>query len=101
LYSTGGLVVADGGGQELVLSDRKVLSLKGVLHVASFDEREIALDTVLGFLSLKGEGLHITQLNLDEGTLTAEGYFQAMVYRENRTGGKGPGGRGVLSRLLK
>ena len=91
----------EGGRQELVLTDRKVLSLVGVLHVASFDDGEIALDTVLGFLSLKGEGLHITQLNLEERTLTAEGYFHAVVYRENRPGRSGPRGRSVLNRLFK
>ncbi|HUW64427.1 MAG TPA: sporulation protein YabP [Spirochaetia bacterium] len=91
----------DGGKQALVLTDRKVLSLMGVLHVASFDEGEIALETVLGFLSLKGEGLHITQLNLDEGSLTAEGYFHAVVYRENRPGRSGARGRSVLNRLFK
>jgi sporulation protein YabP len=93
--------VEEGGRQELVLTDRKVLSLVGVLHVASFDDGEIALDTVLGFLSLKGEGLHITQLNLEERTLTAEGYFHAVVYRENRPGGRNARGRGVLNRLLR
>lgn len=92
-------MLEEGGKQELVLTDRKVLSLRGVLRVGSFDEGEISLDTVLGFLSLKGEGLHITQLNLDEGTLTAEGYFHALVYRENRPERRN--GRSVLNRLFK
>ena len=89
------------GKQELRLCDREVLSLAGVLHVASFDEKEITLETELGFLSLKGEGLHITQLNLDQGTLTAAGYFNALVYQDARGGRRGGRGRSVFNRLLK
>lgn len=91
----------DMGKQELVLTDRKVLSLVGVLRVASFDEKEITLETVLGFLSLKGDGLHISQLNLDEARLTAEGYFQSLVYQDARPGHAAPRGRSVLKRLFK
>ena len=93
--------MAGEGKQELRLCDREVLSLAGVLHVASFDEKEIALETELGFLSLKGEGLHITQLNLDQGTLTAAGYFHALVYQDAKASRRGPRGRSVLNRLLK
>ncbi|MFZ5632782.1 MAG: sporulation protein YabP [Bacillota bacterium] len=87
------------GNQKLTLVDRKELELGGVRHVGSFDEREIVLDTTMGVLYLKGEGLHITRLNLDEGTLSVQGFINVMEYREGKsTGGKG---RNMLSRLIK
>jgi len=85
--------------QKLTLVDRKQLELEGVRHVGSFDEREIVLDTTMGVLYLKGEGLHISKLNLDEGTLSVQGYISSLEYKE----GKSARGRGknMLSRIMK
>lgn len=85
--------------QKLTLVDRKELELAGVSHVGSFDEREIILDTNMGMLFLKGEGLHITKLNLEEGTLNVQGYISSMEYREGKSvRGKG---KSMLSRIMK
>lgn len=84
---------------KLILTERKHLVIEGVLHVGSFDEKEISLDTSLGFLLLKGEGLHITQLNLDEASLTVEGFISSMEFLEGKSA-KGRG-KGMLSRILK
>ncbi|MDD4238538.1 MAG: sporulation protein YabP [Desulfotomaculaceae bacterium] len=84
----------------LVVSGRKQLVLQGVLHVDSFDETEINLETNMGILSLKGEGLHITQLSLETGSLTAEGFFSSFQYTESKVKGKGKG-KGLLSKILK
>jgi len=84
----------------LSLAGRKELTLEGVQHVESFDEAEIVLKTCMGTLILKGEGLHITNLNLETGNLTAEGFFTALTYHEGKEKGKA-GGRGILKRILK
>ena len=84
---------------KLVLTDRKQLVLEGVQQVGSFDEKAISLDTNLGFLQLKGEDMHITQLNLDVGSLVVEGFICSMEYLEGRSA-KGKG-KGVFSRLLR
>lgn len=86
------------GEQKLTLIDRKRLDLEGVRHVGNFDEREIVLDTTMGVLFLKGEGLNITKLNLDEGTLSVQGFISSMEYREGSVKGKG---KNMLSRLIK
>ncbi len=82
--------------------NRKELILKGVQHVGTFDEKEIALDTNMGYLLLKGEDLHITQLNLEAGELKVEGYINGVEYVEGKTakGGKVKS-KGILERLLK
>ena len=82
------------------VSGRKQLVLEGVLHVDSFDESEITLETNLGMLVLKGEGLHITNLNLEQGNLAAEGYFSSFQYHESKDKGKAKA-KGLLSRILK
>lgn len=80
----------------LTVNGRKQLILQGVLLVDSFDESEIKLETNMGILSLKGEGLHITQLNLETGSLTAEGFFTSFQYTESRSKGKS-----ILSKILR
>ncbi|MFZ5595728.1 MAG: sporulation protein YabP [Bacillota bacterium] len=86
-------------GQKLTLVDRKHLELEGVRHVGSFDEREIVLDTVMGVLFLKGEGMHISKLNLDDGTLSVQGYISSMEYREGKS--SRAKGKNMLSRIMR
>lgn len=90
------------GINKIILTDRKHLVLDGVEYVGNFDNREIALDTNMGFLVLRGEGLHITELSLEEGRLAVEGTVSSLEFIENRSarGGKARG-KGVLSRIMK
>ncbi len=86
----------------LTLVNRQKLTLEGVRLVEKFDEEEIVLETNMGFLFLKGTDLHITQLDLEKGTLAAEGFFAGLQFREEGSGSKiKTKGRGILGRLLK
>ena len=85
--------------QKLTMVDRKYLELEGVRQVGTFDEREIVLETNMGVLFLKGEGLHIHKLNLDEGTLSIQGFVNSLEYKE----AKSARGKGInmISRIMK
>ena len=69
---------------QLILEDRRALTVSGVSDVDSFDEL-----TDLGELTVKGENLHINRLNLESGELMLEGHIQSLVYTEvhSRSGG--------------
>ena len=69
-------------GNKVILTDRKDLALAGVKHVEKFNDDEIMLDTNMGILSLKGEGLRITQLDLEKGTVIAQGFFALIQFKE-------------------
>lgn len=84
----------------IFIRGRKQLIMEGVHHVDSFDESEIILQTNMGAVILKGEGLHITELNLEMGNLTAEGFFTGLQYKESKGKGKGSGKK-ILNRLFK
>lgn len=89
-------------GNKVALVDRKHLELAGVRHVERFNEEEITLDTNMGILFLKGEGLHITRLNLENGLLTAEGFFTTMQFRGNRPAlSRRKKGKNLWDRYLK
>lgn len=86
----------------LELTDRRRLVLDGVEHVGTFDESEISLDTNMGFLLLKGKGMHITELNLEKGKLTVEGFISLIQFIEGKSAkGVKDKGKTFLKRILK
>ena len=64
----------------LTLNDRKSLYLTGVRDVASFDEKQLIMHTDAGQISISGEGLHVSELVLEEGRVAVEGQVDAIQY---------------------
>ena len=83
----------------LQLTDRKKGCIQGVRDVNSFDEKEISLVTEAGNLSIKGEGLHVTRLDLEKQEVDIEGKVDSLVYSQGIT--KAKGGEGMLKRLFQ
>lgn len=72
----------------IIIEDRKKLTLSGVKDVISFDDETLLLETALGRLTVKGAGLHIVNFDTASGDLFAEGKIYAAVYTsEERNGG--------------
>ena len=84
---------------ELRLVNRESVTLNTVRHVETFDDEEIVLDTDMGSLTIRGEELHMKQLNLDDGTLNVEGVINSLTYSARRNV-KGRG-KGFIDRLLR
>jgi sporulation protein YabP len=82
--------------QNIIIENRKKLNISGVKEVISFDDETILLDTVLGKITVKGEGLHILSFNTEGGDLDAEGMVHATVYMSDA---KSQGG--FLSKLFR
>lgn len=86
----------------IVVTSREQATVEGVIHVDSFDDREIILETDLGMMGIRGEDLHIKQLSLDEGYLSIEGVIKTVDYLEDGLVGSSKGKRkGLLDRLFK
>jgi len=83
----------------LHLDKRQKLALSGITNVDTFNETEILLESVMGKMTLKGEGLHITQLNLEDETLLVEGMVRAIVYSDEES--KGAKGKRFLDKILR
>ncbi|NLJ85670.1 MAG: sporulation protein YabP [Firmicutes bacterium] len=83
---------------QIMLQNREKLSIDGVLNVESFDDLEIVLETDAGVLVVRGEGLHIRELNLDSGSLSVMGHVSTLEYT-GEVGAKK--GRGFLGKLFK
>lgn len=72
--------------------------MEGVLHVDSFDNEEVVIETDAGMLIVRGEQLHIKELNLETGTLQLTGTVDALVYADDGFAKKG---KGLLGKLFK
>lgn len=83
---------------QVTLQNREKLSIDGVLNVESFDDVEIVLETDAGMLVVRGESLHIKELNLDSANLSVVGHISTMEYIGDVGGTKS---KGLLGRLFK
>ncbi len=67
----------------LVLEDRRLLTLSGVSDVDSFDEETVVVFTDMGELTIRGADLHINRLSVEIGELTVEGKISALIYSQD------------------
>ena len=83
--------------QNLILENRRSLSISGITDVDSFEEREICLYTKLGELSIKGKELHIDSMSVETGDMTITGDIWSIVYGDRDR--RGP--LSMLGRLFR
>lgn len=84
--------------QEIKMLNRKILEISGVLNVESFDAEEFLLETECGFLTIKGQNLHIKNLNLEQGLVAIEGLVNELAYVDGASQSKS---KGLLGKLFK
>lgn len=87
------------GAHRLVINNRETMDVSGVLHVDSFDDEEVILETEQGLLAIRGEDLHIKQLNLEKGELAIEGLILELAYSDDKR--FRDRGKGLFERLFK
>ena len=81
-------------GHSVTVTDRSSVCLSGIEEVLCYDEKNIVMRTLMGQLTLDGEGLNIVQLSLNEGIVSVDGRIDALYYMEER------GKKGILSRIF-
>ncbi|MDF2948823.1 MAG: yabP [Sedimentibacter sp.] len=68
--------------QSLLLENKEVLNVTGVENVDNFNDGTVVLLTNKGKLTIKGEKLNISKLNVDEGRLIVKGVINSLVFSE-------------------
>src|SRR5690606_5619882 len=86
------------GDHQLSLKKREELRLTGVVNVESFDDQESIVDTTAGGLIMRGEDLHIGQLNLEAGNLAVHGFIALLQYTGESLGKRS---KGFLGKMFK
>ncbi len=82
----------------LFLENRKRLTLSGIIEVISFDEQKIDLTTRLGNLTIKGEGLKMNKLDVQNGDVIIAGDIASIVYNGKISK---KSNESIISRLFK
>ena len=79
--------------------ERKNILVTGVKKIESFDDEEFLMETVMGFLVLKGEGLELLKLDTLQGNVSIKGLLKSFSYLdENMEKDKE---NSIISRLFK
>ena len=78
----GGMFMDEKILQSLVLENKEILNITGVEGVDNFNDEIVVLITTKGKLTIKGENLAISKLNVDEGKLMVKGNINSLVFSE-------------------
>lgn len=66
----------------ITLVERKSLVTTGVKKLENFDDTQFLMETSLGFLLVKGEGLELIKLDTIQGTVSIKGFIKSLSYLE-------------------
>ena len=64
----------------IIMENRKKLTVSGVTDVDRFDENTVLLYTNMGELTVKGNDLHVNELSVTNGEMNIEGEIDAVIY---------------------
>lgn len=79
--------------------ERKNILITGVKKVDSFDNEEFLVETIMGYLILKGNDLELIKLDTKDGTVTIKGFVISFDYVEDSEKKSKEGS--LLTRLFK
>jgi len=79
--------------------ERKSILVTGVKKIESFDEEEFLMETVMGYLVLKGSDMELLKLDTMQGNVSIKGLLKSFAYVDE--GIKKEKEEGFISRLFK
>ncbi len=65
------------------LLERKNLVITGVKKIENFDKEQFLLETIMGFIIVKGEDLELVKLDTLQGNVSIKGTVNALYYAED------------------
>ena len=84
----------------ITITERKNLLITGVKKIENFDSEEFLLETVMGFLVVKGEELELVKLDTLAGNVSIKGLIKAFSYMDDNNK-KTRENNSVFNRLFK
>ncbi|GGK01134.1 spore protein YabP [Lentibacillus kapialis] len=82
----------------VTVNNRKDLEITGVKEVDSFDNEEFLLETVMGYLIIRGQNLQLKNLDVSDGLVTIKGKVYELSYVDEHHQEKA---KGFFSKLFK
>ena len=81
------------------ITERKNIVLSGVKKIDSFDNEEFLLETIMGYIVIKGSDLEIIKLDTYQGNVSIKGKINSLTYMESAT--KKEKEESIISKLFK
>lgn len=88
------------GRHQFQFVDRQRGNVTGVQDVISFDPEEVLLSTEQGLMTIKGEELHVSRLNLENQEIDLDGRIDSIVYIQEKPQGA-KAGQSLLKRMFR
>ncbi|MDF0727824.1 sporulation protein YabP [Cytobacillus sp. S13-E01] len=83
---------------DVIVRSRRLLDITGVKQVESFDNEEFLLETVMGFLAIRGQNLQMKNLDVEKGIVSIKGKVYDIVYLDEQQSEKA---KGFFSKLFR
>lgn len=86
---------------EIILTDRKHLTVQAVECVEEFDEKKILLRTILGDLEIAGSDLSVIALDLENSKVEVEGRINMLKYQDSKGDKAKKKGKNIFAKMVK
>lgn len=83
----------------IALNERKNITISGVKKIESFDNEEFLIETLMGFVIVKGEQLEIIRLDTYQGNISIKGKINSITYIDDERNKEKEDG--IFNRLFK
>ncbi len=83
--------------QNVILENRKKLTLTGIKDVLSFDDEIVIVESELGLLNIKGADLKVNKISVESGDVIIDGTVRAIEYSDKNMTQK----QGLMSKIFK
>lgn len=83
---------------QVTLTNRKELFIEGVKNIQSFDSSEFLIETIMGYMLIKGKGLMLGKMDNDNEELSIKGEVSSIDYI---SASKNKGETGFFKKLFK
>src|SRR5690625_6220320 len=97
-YDRSEKIMATPKEHNIQINNRKETEINGVKDIDSFDNEEFLIETVMGYLVIRGQNLQLKNLNVDEGLVQIKGKVFEMAYVDEQQSGRA---KGLFSKLFK
>ena len=64
----------------IIMENRKKLSVSGINDIGSFDEHSVVLHTDYGDITINGTNLHMNALSVETGETSMDGEINSIIY---------------------
>jgi sporulation protein YabP len=81
------------------ITERKNIMISGVKKIDSFDNEEFLLETIMGYIVIKGSELEIIKLDTYQGNVSIKGKINSLTYMESAN--KKEKEESIISKLFK